>query len=289
MKPRRVWVAALLCLLGGPVGQVYAGHFRRGVVLWSLGVCLLTIIIISIICLPLGRTGAILMLLSMLVFPLYVAVDAVLLVRKNRNSPLKRYQRLRIYLLVSLVFVLANNAVAHVIKSFVAESFVIPSFSMSPTILPGDRILADKWSFKTQGLKRNDLAIFYSDGPGSPLFVMRVVGLPGDEIEIIDEQVIVNGENWPDTQAVFEGPIPRRIDMPNYSPTSIPIGRFFVLGDNRRKSLDSRFIGLIPLTDLHGKARVIYWSRSREFPDPYDRSNYIPGNIQWERIGMRLD
>jgi hypothetical protein len=62
-----------------------------------------------------------------------------------------------------------------------------------------------------------------------------------------------------------------------------------VLGDNRRRSRDSRISGPIPLADFYGKARLIYWSRPRQFPDPDDTTRYTHGPIRWDRIGARLD
>ncbi|MFV2065343.1 MAG: signal peptidase I [Pirellulales bacterium] len=68
---------------------------------------------------------------------------------------------------------------------------------MSPTILPGDRILVDKSWCEPTSLRRNDVVVFRSAGPDSPLYVMRLVGLPGDQIEIANEKVLLNGEEWP--------------------------------------------------------------------------------------------
>ena len=78
-------------------------------------------------------------------------------------------------------------------------------------------------------------------------------------------------------------------NLPIASRSLIPSGSFFVLGDNRRMSKDSRIIGPIPLSDLHGKARMIYWSRERRFPDPWNTSYYELGPIRWDRMGTRLD
>ena len=153
-KPRRAWLAALLSLLGGPLGQVYVGRFRRSVVFWIIGALLLPILAFSSVSLPLGRFGLALLLLSVLAFPVYLAVDAFLLAKRNRDAPLKRYQRWWIYLLVFVAFCLANNAVAHAIRSFMGEAFVVPTRAMAPTIQPGDRILVDKlWCARSVAAK----------------------------------------------------------------------------------------------------------------------------------------
>jgi signal peptidase I len=211
-RPRRAWLAALLSLLGCPLGQVYAGRFRRSVLLWVLGVLLLPLFAFSLISLPVGRRGFLLllacMLACMLAFPIYLAVDAFLLARRNRDAPLKRYQRWWIYVLVYAAFCTANSAVAYGVRSFIGEAFVIPTRAMSPTIQPGDRILVDKLWCSPKSLRRNDVVVFRSEGPDSPLYVKRLVALPGDVVEVKDEQVFLNGEKWEDPHAVIDSRLP---------------------------------------------------------------------------------
>lgn len=289
-KPRKAWLAALLSLLGGgPLGQVYVGSLRRGVLLWFVGVFIASVVALSAMTLPIGIIGFVLLVMCAVAFPICLAVDAFLLARRQRDAPLKRYQRWWAYLLFFLVFVVTNDAVARGIRAYVVEAFVVPTRSMSPTIQAGERFLADKLWPNLSRLVRNDVVVFRSEGPDSPLYVMRVIGLPGEELEIKDERVLINGTAGDDGHAVFDGPMPPHIDMANYGPVKIPADCFFVLGDNRRRSKDSRFLGPIPLSDFYGKARVIFWSRPREFPDPDDTSHYELGPIRWDRIGTRLD
>lgn len=289
IKTRRPWLAALLSLLGHPVGQIYAGRFRRAIVLWVVGSLLLPLLTLSFIALPTGRLGMGVLLLCVVSFPFYLAIDAFLLATRNRHVPLKHYQRWWIYVLALGAFAAASSGVAYTVRSFLAEAFVVPTRSMSPTIQPGDRVLVDKLWYATQSVERNDVVVFHSEGPDSPLFVMRVVGLPGDTIELSDEQVILNGSLWDDQYAAIDHDLRLSPELANYAPITIPADSFFVLGDNRRRSMDSRILGPIPLADLHGKARMIYWSHERRFPDPWNTSQYESGPIRWERIGTRLD
>ncbi|MDP6468750.1 MAG: signal peptidase I [Pirellulaceae bacterium] len=289
VKPRRPWLAALMSLLGGPLGQIYAGRLRRSLVLWGVGAVLLPILAFATISLPIGCTGFAVLLLCMLGFPIYLTIDAYMVAKHRRDVPLRRYQRWWVYLLAFVAFAIANNLVAHTVRAVVAEAFVVPTRAMSPTILPGDRILVDKLWCQPTRLRRNDIVVFRSEGPDSPLYVMRLVGLPGDKIEVVDEKVLLNGKEWSDLNAVVDLDLPPYPELSNYGPIHIPSGSFFVLGDNRRLSKDSRVIGAIPLSDLHGKARMIYWSHERRFPDPWDTSYYEVGPIGWSRIGTRLD
>ena len=301
--PRRPWLAALLSLLfGGPLGQIYAGRFRRSLILWFLTALLLPILTFAIITLPISRLAVFLHLLFVLGVPIALSIDAYLIARHQRDVPLKRYQRWWVYLLAFLVFVGANQAVAHFAKRFVAEAFVMPGRSMSPTIQFQDRFLVDKLWFDASRIQRNDLVLFrlkahnmnpYAevDTPDWVPYLMRVVGLPDDEIEIRNERVFVNGTEWDDPHAVFDGLLPDDfgIDIANHGPIIVPYDCCFVLGDNRRNARDSRFLGPIPLADLYGRARFIYWSRDYTFKNPDDRSSAVPGPIRWDRIGKRLD
>lgn len=287
-KPRRPVLAALLSLIGGPLGQIYSGHFRRGMLLWIAGVLLLFLAFI-LITLPLGQFGFCLLIIGIITYPIFLSVDAFLLARKNREVPLKGYQRWWIYILLFFALGATNKLVAHSIKSFIAEGFSVPGRAMSPTIQHGDRILVDKLRSHSLNIRRNDIVVFYSDGPDSPLSVMRVVGLPGDEIEIRNERLMVNNVEADDQHAVLNGPLPPHIDIANDGPTTVPSQTFYVLGDNRRLSRDSRMLGPIPFSNLYGITRIVYWSRDYTFPDPRDSSNTIPGPIRWDRIGCRLD
>jgi len=290
-KPRRAWLAGVLSLLGaGPLGQVYVGRLRRSLLLWIAGACILPPIVAFVaISLPIERPGLILLSLCVVAVPIYFAVDAFLLAKRDRFPPRKRYQRWWGYVLFFVLFCLGNNAVAHLVRSFVGEAFIIPTRGMSPTILPGERILVDRLWYGRAHVHRGDIVIFRSEGPDSPLFVQRVAGLPGDEIEIRNEIVFVNGAQWGHPHAVHVGPVPPFGTMVDYGPAKVPAECYFLLGDNRRSSKDSRMIGPIPISDVYGVARFIYWSRERTFPNPDNTTHYLPGPFHWDRLGLRLD
>jgi signal peptidase I len=242
-----------------------------------------------IISLPIGRSGLIVLFLCVVGVPIYFAVDAFLLAKRNHSLPRKRYQRWWVYLLFFVLFCSGNNAVAHLLRSFVAEAFIVPTRGMSPTILPGERILVDRLWYSREHVRRGDVVVFRSKGQGSPLFVQRVAGLPGDEIEIKNERVFINGAAWDDPHAVFTGPLPPFGEIVDYGPAKVPAECYFFLGDNRRLSKDSRMIGPVPISDMYGVARFIYWSRERTFPNPDDTTHYLPGPFHWDRLGLRLD
>jgi len=174
------------------------------------------------------------------------------------------------------------------IRTFVVQAFKIPSGSMIPTLQIGDHILVNKlaygvraplWGhymveFKTP--QRGDVVVFIFPEDRTKDFIKRVVGLPGDTVEIRGKKVYVNGKAVDDPHAYFEGDnatggIPVRDD---YGPKKVPANHIFVMGDNRDKSYDSRFWGYVDLDDVKGKAFLIYWSW-----DGNDRW------VRWERLG----
>jgi signal peptidase I len=208
--PRRPWLAALLSLLfAGPIGQIYAGRLRRSVVLWCVTGFLLPILTFTILTLSSGRVAHVLLLTLSLGVPVFLAIDAYVVARRSRQAPLKRYQRWWVYLLSFSVFVAANQVVSQAAKQFIAEAFVFPIRSMSPTILFRDRVFVDKLWFDASRIQRNDVVVFRVSEPElSPdlnvdlsawtPYVNRIIGLPDDEVEIRNERVFINGEEWDD-------------------------------------------------------------------------------------------
>jgi signal peptidase I len=288
-KPRRPWLAGLLSLLGGPLGQIYIGRLRRSLFLWLAGVCYVLAFLVSLVSLPIGFYGFLLLCLGNVAFQVCVAADAFVLARWNRHAALKKYQRWWIYALFFAFFYASNNALAFFVRAYITEAFIMPTRAMSPTIQPRDRIAVDKLWYNPAAIHRGDVVVFRSQGPGSPPFIQRVAGMPGDVIEIKNERVFINGKARDDPYAVFDKSLPTYDPLSNYRRTRLPPGYCFLLGDNRRRSKDSRMIGPVPLSDVYGKACLIYWSRQRTFPDPNDTTRFLQGPIQWERLGLRLD
>lgn len=138
-------------------------------------------------------------------------------------------------------------------QATIAKPYQIPSGSMLPTIQVNDRILANRLVYKFSSIERGDVVVFRpptSVEQDTP-YVKRVVGLPGDEVEIRSGQVLVNG-------GLFL--VPQATD-PTYTKAKerVPEGQLFVLGDNRNESSDSHIWGFVPEENIIGKAQIIYW------------------------------
>ncbi len=181
---------------------------------------------------------------------------------------------------------------ALIIKAFIVQAFKIPSGSMIPTLKIGDHILVNKFIYGTKipftdriifSLKkpeRGDIIVFKFPEDEKKDFIKRLIGLPGDVIEIKNKRVYVNGSTLEESYAAHTDTIvyPTGIQpRDNFGPVVVPQDSYFVMGDNRDSSLDSRYWGFVKLNKIKGKAFVIYWSWDGE-----DRW------VRWDRIGMLI-
>jgi signal peptidase I len=185
---------------------------------------------------------------------------------------------------------------AMIIRTFIIQAFKIPSESMVPTLLIGDHLMASKCIY---GLKipftdssildfnkpdRFDVVIFKSPLRTEEDWVKRVVGLPGDEIEIKDRKIFVNGVMVEDKYGFFDdGPYGKQEfggHGDNYGPISVPPESYFVMGDNRIHSNDSRYWGFVPFANIRGKALFIYWSSNYKAESIFE-------TVRWDRL-MRI-
>jgi signal peptidase I len=156
------------------------------------------------------------------------------------------------------------------IRAFVVQAFKIPSGSMEPTLLVGDHILVNKFLY---GVKlpyfqttlipistpaRGDIIVFIYPEDKSKDFIKRVIGIPGDRVQMQDKQILINGKPFDDKYGVYDeraGSTSR-----SFGPVVVPKDHYFVMGDNRDHSMDSRYWGFVPSDAIKGKAFIIYWS-----------------------------
>jgi signal peptidase I len=194
------------------------------------------------------------------------------------------------------------------IRTFVVQAFKIPSGSMLETLQIGDHLLVNKFLYglkmpftdkimvQVSDPKFQDVIVFeYPEDPDKD-FIKRIIGLPGDTIEIKDKEVYRNGEkltepyiqhvesqDYPSLENVLHRSIPQdeyfKVKDPhlfkrdNMPPITVPADHYFVMGDNRDSSHDSRWWGFVGRSAIKGKAFILYWS--------WDG----PLNIRWNRIG----
>ena len=187
------------------------------------------------------------------------------------KSRIKKKSVIREYAEAAVIAVI----LALLIRTFVVQAFKIPSGSMEPTLLVGDHILVNKFLY---GVKipfirntiipiskpqRDDVIVFIYPHDTSKDYIKRVIGLPGDRIDIFDRKININGTLYDDKHGVYSEV--RNVAFPNmakkrYRPIIVPENHLFVMGDNRDHSSDSRVWGFVPLKSVKGKAFIIYWS-----------------------------
>lgn len=216
--------------------------------------------------------------------------------------------------------------------SFIVQAFKIPSQSMEPTLLIGDHLLVNKFIFGGQGawyekilpyraIRRGDIVVFKFPFDDHPHYVKRVVGLPGDRVRIINQHVYVNddllnepyvvhdaayedpfGDNFPPAGRYFAeiGIRPEWAEQilshVHHGELVVPPDNYFVMGDNRDRSWDSRYWGFVDRSAVMGRPVMIYWSVEAT-PSDYARRNvlgalraagqnllHLPARTRWRRM-----
>ncbi|MGE5561301.1 MAG: signal peptidase I [Chloroflexota bacterium] len=139
---------------------------------------------------------------------------------------------------------------------FIGRPFVIPSESMQPTLNPRDRIMAVKVGYYFSSPRRGDVVCFRYPPDPKQVLVKRLIGLPGDTVEVRGGYAFINGVPLVEPYVNFPG-------GPDYGPVKVPAGQYFMLGDNRANSADSRFWGFVPRKNFIGRAMAVFWPLSR--------------------------
>lgn len=171
--------------------------------------------------------------------------------------PAKPHSRVRV-LLGWLVFLVVVLVVATATRAYAVQTFFVPTPSMTPTLIPGDRIIVDKLSGT---IHRADIIVFHNppaDVGGPPVLVKRVIGLPGETISSRGSTVLIDGkplaEPWlPPLKGICSEA------SEHIHPTKIAPGHYFVMGDCRGDSGDSRYWGTVPVGNVIGKVDMIVW------------------------------
>jgi signal peptidase I len=193
--------------------------------------------------------------------------------------------------------------IALIVRTLLLQAFKIPSSSMENTLLVGDHIFVNKFIYgyhvpytkgrilKFSAPNRGDIIVFVFPEDPSKDFIKRVIGLPGDTVEVRQKNVFVNGKPLDEPYTRFadgrnaETLVRTRDSMP---PVRVPDGKLFVMGDNRDRSYDSRFWGFVDMDAVIGKALFIYfsidWNRGVGWTEVWR----YPELVRWDRIGHVL-
>jgi len=299
---RKPWLAALCSVMLPGLGQTYNGQINRG--LWFF-------LIFALFAIP-GVTLAAIYLPSAAMLPalllsnligigtwLYSIVDAWRQARRLKQFQPRPWQSGGLYF---ALFIVCNLILLPITINYVrqnqVQAFRIPSGSMSPALIPGDFLFADmryNCPFCAVELERGDIVIFVYPNNRSRYYIKRVVGLPGDTLKVGDESVqLLEGNEKKEGPVVEKGPEGEQGDASTLSNSEssesmdnnagkldqdvvlVPNGHIYVVGDNYNKSRDSRSFGPVPLVDVVGRARQIWFSKTED-------------GVRWDRIGQLLD
>jgi signal peptidase I len=213
----------------------------------------------------------------------------------DSSRPVEQPPPRRSFLAELPVLVIVAFLLALVLKTFLVQAFYIPSQSMQPTLEIGDRVLVNKLVYDLREPRRGDVVVFRDDAllplepggasameriadlvasglgtsPSERDLIKRVIGLPGETIEMRDGVVYADGRPVPEEEVEYGGYLLSR-DLVDYGPVVVPEGEYFMMGDNRPNSADSRFqIGTVEREEIIGRAFVVMW--------PVTRIDVLPG------------
>jgi signal peptidase I len=280
---RKPWAARTLSMLCCGLGQIYCGQAGRGLIFYSSLLLLGPVIVLSAM-----STGSTLMLVLFLAglaasigISLWSIVDAGRLARSAecRDYELREYNRTSVYALLIAKGVMYALVIAFFVRANAVEAFVIPSSSMSPTFLPGDRILTNKLGMADRTLWHGDVVVFRNPVNRRQTYIKRVIGLPGETVEIRGGEIFINGQpaarqasptlqpDAGDTESRYIETLDDRryeilqetSDQQSMAPMTVPPWTYFLLGDRRSQSKDSREFGPVAHSEILGVVNWIYW------------------------------
>lgn len=295
-RPRKRWLAAFLSTILPGFGQLYNGDVNRAIWIF-IAFALLAVPAIAVIALylPVFLTTAFVALTVIVALGvwIYAITNAWVTASRSSSFTLRPWQTSSLYAAVFLICsVVLLPFTTQYVRQHKLQPFRIPSASMLPTLVPGDMLFADmRYNCPScaVNVKHGDIAIFVYPNNRNLYYVKRIIGLPGDLIEYKNGLYSVNGEtlsSQPDSRELqtriesfgeASWQVQAIIDEQTESTftETVPAGHVFVLGDNRNRSRDSRTFGAVPLTDVKGRARQIWFS-------------YGEDGIRWHRLGIDL-
>lgn len=314
-KRRRWWLSGLLGIMVPGLGQVYNGQETKGL-LYYVALSVWGGIFMSsfyYLIKPPATFGHIviigLMALVSLVFWLIIVFEAILSAKRiSNNYVLKRFNRWYIYIIIIVIIQLVDISVeAVIVRNTIFKAFKVPAGSMMPTIYVGDHFICDLSYYHLNNPARGDIIIFKWPVNESIFYIKRIIGAPGDTIQIIDDDLYINNEKteldyigkyvgddgkgseiYKETYGNSSYQILEQIKKhENYGPVKIPEGEYFVMGDNRDNSNDSRYWGMVKRHQIYGRPVFIYFSWDIKIPAWKIISRLT--SIRFSRIGDILE
>jgi signal peptidase I len=302
IKHRRLpWLAVLLSWIMAGLGHIYCGRFVKGLIFTFL-VCIFIPVFFGALSVGPSSVRVAVIIVSFVisvVIWLVAIIDSGYTAKHTSASyTLKDYNRWYVYVLLVLMGTGGSTQIAFNIRTTLLEAFRITAMSTYPTIVPNDRLLANKLAYKNRDPERGDLIVFLNPKDRRQNYIKRVVAIAGDTVEIKGGQLYINdvqlqrqelsqselnniriefnGEplegdvfeesNGDARYKIFIAGPPHNQASTDFTKITVPEYHCFVLGDNRNLSIDSRNFGPVPLATIKGRADYLYfpakdWSR----------------------------
>ncbi len=302
IKHRRLpWLAVMLSWIMAGLGHIYCGRFVKGLIFTFL-VCIFIPVFFGALSVGPSSVRVIVIILSFLISIVIWLAAMIDSWHTAKHTPAsytpKDYNRWYVYVLLVLMGTGGSTQIAFNIRATLLEAFRVPAASSYPTIVPNDRLLANKLAYKNRDPERGDLIVFLNPEDRRQNNIKRVVATAGDTVEIKDGQLYINDEqlqrqklsqstldniriefsgkplegdffeetNGDAQYKIFIAGPPHNQASTDFTKITVPEYHCFVLGDNRHLSYDSRHFGPVPLATVIGRADYLYfpakdWSR----------------------------
>ena len=259
-RKRNSILAALLSLVLPGLGQLYNAQPKKAGVVYLL--VLAAFPVVSLTPMAFYFYGLAMLVLIGVVILVFIVVDAAKSARRLGVITLQKYNRWYVYLCIFLAHAFVILPVLEVAFPRPVKAYRIASGAMEPSLQVGDHIIVDLTRYATDIPQRGDVVVFIFPEDRSKDFIKRVIGLPGERIEIRSKRVFIDGRELSDAwgihvdQTVLDA-------RDNFGPLSVPPEQYYVMGDNRDRSYDSRFWGFVDHSLIKGKALYFYWAKDK--------------------------
>lgn len=255
--PRKPWLAVVLSLLTLGLGQLYNGHWKKAAFIIAAEIPFYFLIVNAMA----SFAGMLAVISFILLVTIGVTVEAYVTARRSDEYALQSFNRWWVYALVIVLNGVVGTGVELMIGEGPYETYKVPSSSMLQTLQVGDHFIAETVDDDVMP-ERGNIIVFTIPGKDRH-WVKRIIGLPGETLEIKDQVVHINSVPLDEpyalhTESVFQ---PQR---DNFGPTTLGQGQYFVMGDNREKSFDSRWFGPVDRSGIKAYASYIYFPGNRD-------------------------
>ena len=279
-------MAGVLTFIFPGLGHVYCGDWLKGIKVYPSYWIIVLCGIFFLVWTPIQHVNILIFMLIWGATNLYFIKDAIATAQRADDPfELRWFNRWYVYIFIVVIVGFVHGLLdEYLINPYLFRSYKIPVGSMLPTLVEGDHVIADNLHYRYKEPRRGDIVIFKYPEDETKEFFKRIIGMPGDTIQIKNKTLYINEKAVDDREytvrldpGIIDG---EKNPRDNFGPTVVPEQSYFVLGDNRDQSLDSRYFGAVKREKITGKVNVIYFSVSQNWPAE---------GIRWKRIGRLLE